>query len=290
MVADPRSLFLLKHATNPSPSESSFMLRFAANLTMMYNEVSFLDRFDAAADDGFTAVEYLFPYEHSADEIAARLQRRGLTQALFNLPPGNWAAGERGMACMPERCGEFRQTIATGLSYAQATGVRNLHIMAGITPADTDPAVLHRTYIDNLRLACDLLGEHGITVLVEPINRRDMPGYYLTHQAQAHEVCAEVARPNIKVQMDLYHCQVVEGDLATKIQRYFPGIGHIQIASVPDRHEPDEGEVNYGHLFGLLESLGYAGYVGCEYRPRQGSSAGLGWWRRYILNANALPE
>lgn len=264
------------------------MLRFAANLTMMYNEVSFLDRFDAAADDGFEAVEYLFPYEHGAEEIAERLQRRKLTQALFNLPPGNWAAGERGMACMPERSEEFRQTITTGLIYAQATGVRNLHVMAGITPTDTDPAVLHQTYIDHLRLACDRLGEHGITVLIEPINRRDMPGYYLTHQAQAHAICAEVARSNIKVQMDLYHCQVVEGDLATKIKQYFSGIGHIQIASVPERHEPDEGEVNYRHLFGLLESLGYAGYVGCEYRPRQGTSAGLGWWRRYLQGADTL--
>jgi hydroxypyruvate isomerase len=266
------------------------MLRFAANLTMMYNEVPFLERFDAAADDGFQAVEFLFPYEHSADEIAARLQDRGLTQALFNLPPGNWAAGDRGMACLPERCDEFKQTVEAALPYALATGVRSLHIMAGITPSDADPAVLHRTYIDNLRLACDCLGEKGITVMIEPLNGRDMPGYFLTHQAQAHAVCAEVARPNIKVQMDLYHCQIVEGDLATKIQQYFSGIGHIQIASVPQRHEPDEGEVNYKYLFGLLESLGYAGYVGCEYRPRQGTSAGLGWWRQYTQSANAIPK
>lgn len=257
------------------------MLRFAANLTMMYNEVSFLDRFDAAADDGFDAVEFLFPYEHTVDEIATRLQRRGLTQALFNLPPGNWAAGERGMACLPERQDEFKQTIDTALAYARATGVANLHIMAGIMPKGVDPAVLHRTYIDNLRLACDRLGAHGIEVMLEPINGRDMPGYYLTHQAQAHAICKEVARPNIRVQMDLYHCQIVEGDLASRLRTHFDGIGHIQIASVPDRHEPDGGEVNYSYLFGLLESLEYAGYIGCEYRPRAGTTAGLGWLRSY---------
>ena len=257
------------------------MLRFAANLTMMYNEVPFLERFAAAAADGFDAVEYLFPSDFAPDDIATRLQDHGLKQALFNLPPGNWAAGERGMSCLPDRREEFKRTIDTALVYARATGVKNLHIMAGIEPSGCDLQLLHRTYIDNLRLACDRLGEHGITVMIEPINRRDMPGYHLNRQDHAHSVRAEVGRDNLKVQMDLYHCQIVEGDLATRIKTYFDGIGHLQIASVPERHEPDEGEVSYPYLFDLLETLGYAGYIGCEYRPRAGTSAGLGWWRRY---------
>jgi hydroxypyruvate isomerase len=256
------------------------MLRFAANLTLMYNEVSFLDRFAAAADDGFEAVEYVFPYAHPADDVAHRLQQARLTQALFNLPPGDWDSGDRGLACLPERRQAFAQSIDIGLRYAQATGVRQLHVMAGRVSTDHDPAVLRRTYVDNLRLACDRLSEHGLTALIEPINQRDMPGYYLTHQQQAHDICAEVDRPNIRVQMDLYHCQIVEGDLTRRIEKHFAGIGHIQIASVPRRHEPDEGEVNYACIFDLLDKMGYAGYIGCEYRPREGTSAGLGWMHR----------
>lgn len=260
------------------------MLRFAANLTMMYNEVPFLERFAAAADDGFEAVEYLFPYDFRPEEIAERLQARGLTQALFNLPPGNWAAGERGLACLPGREQEFAQGLEAALPYARATGVKRLHVMAGLEPAGVEPQTLRRTYINNLRLACDRLGELGISVMIEPINRRDMPGYHLNHQAQAHQICAELQRPNLKVQMDFYHCQIVEGDLASRLRTHFAGIGHIQIAGVPERHEPDCGEVNYPYLLDLLDNLGYAGYVGCEYRPRAGTSAGLGWLRRYRQN------
>lgn len=256
------------------------MLRFAANLSMMYSEVPFLDRFAAAADDGFEAIEYLFPYAYGVDEVARKLDQAKLTQALFNLPPGHWEAGERGLACLPERKAAFAQSIDLGLRYALATGARRIHVMAGIEAQGQDPAILRKTYIDNLRLLCDRLSEHGITALIEPINRRDMPGYYLTHQQQAHDICAEVDRPNIKVQMDLYHCQIVEGDLARRIERHFSGIGHIQMASVPRRHEPDEGEVNYAFIFDLLERMGYAGFIGCEYRPREGTSAGLGWMRQ----------
>lgn len=256
------------------------MLRFAANLSMMYNEVPFLERFAAAAADGFKAVEYLFPYDFKPEEIANRLQSHGLTQALFNLPPGNWEAGDRGMACLPDRKAEFSQSIDTSLRYALATGVRRLHVMAGKVPPGQDPAVLRKTYVDNLRLTCDRLVGHGLTVLIEPINQRDMPGYYLSQQQQAHDICAEVDRPNIQVQMDLYHCQITEGDLTRRIEKHFQGIGHIQIAGVPDRHEPDEGEVNYPRIFDLLDRMGYAGYIGCEYRPRHGTSAGLGWLRR----------
>lgn len=258
------------------------MLRFAANLSMMYNEVPFLERFAAAAADGFEAVEYLFPYDFQAADIAERLQAHKLTPALFNLPPGNWAAGERGLACLPGREQEFAQSIDTALPYALATGVRRIHAMAGLEPAGGQAPELRRTYIENLRLACDRLGEHGIAVMIEPINRRDMPGYFLNHQAQAHAICAEVDRPNIRVQMDFYHCQIVEGDLASRLQHHFAGIGHIQIAGVPDRHEPDEGEVNYAYLFDLLEHLEYAGFIGCEYRPRAGTSAGLGWLQPYL--------
>lgn len=256
------------------------MLRFAANLSMMYNEVPFLERFAAAAADGFKAVEYLFPYDFKPEEIAHRLQSHSLTQALFNLPPGSWENGDRGLACLPDRKAEFAQSIDTSLRYALATGVQRLHVMAGKVPSGQEPAVLRKTYVDNLRLACDRLAGHGLTVLIEPINQRDMPGYYLSHQQQAHDICAQVDRPNIRVQMDLYHCQIVEGDLTRRIEKHFEGIGHIQIAGVPDRHEPDDGEVNYPSIFHLLDRMGYAGYIGCEYRPRNGTSAGLGWLHR----------
>ncbi len=261
------------------------MPRFAANLTMMYNEVPFLERFAAAAADGFEAVEYLFPYDFEPAAIADRLKAHGLTQALFNLPPGNWEAGERGLACLPDRKAEFARSIETCLPYALATGVQRLHVMAGKVPPGQDPAVLRRTYVENLRLACNRLAEHGLTVLIEPINPRDMPGYYLTHQQQAHDICAEVDRPNIRVQMDLYHCQIVEGDLTRRIEKHLQGVGYIQIAGVPHRHEPDEGEVNYAFIFDLLDEMGYAGYIGCEYRPRQGTSAGLSWMRRWAKPA-----
>lgn len=266
------------------------MPRFAANLSMMYAEHPFLDRFGAAAADGFDAVEYLFPYEHTPGDIAERLQRHGLTQALFNLPPGNWAAGERGLACLPGRQAEFAEALERALPYVQATGCRRLHCMAGLEPAGADRAALRQTYVANLRLACDRLTPLGATVLIEPINPRDMPGYHLSLQADAHAVCAEVARPNIAVQMDFYHCQITEGDLLRRLERHFAGVGHVQIAGVPDRHEPDAGEVNYPALFERLDQLGYDGFVGCEYRPAQGTSEGLGWLRRERARQQAAQE
>ena len=258
-----------------------YMPRFAANLSMLYTEVPFLDRFAAAASDGFTAVEYLFPYEHTADDIAARLNGHGLTQALFNLPPGDWAAGERGMACIPGREAEFAASVEQALTYAQATGCQRLHAMAGLRPAGMDEAAMRETYVNNLKAACTRLAPHGITLLIEPINTRDMPGFYLSGQQQAHGILADVGESNLKVQMDFYHCQIMEGDLTRRLERHFAGVGHIQIAGVPDRHEPDEGEVNYPHLFDRLDQLGYTGFVGCEYRPKAGTSAGLDWLRRY---------
>ena len=257
------------------------MPRFAANLSMMYTEVPFLDRFAAAAQDGFEAVEYLFPYEHTPAEIAERLQAHGLTQALFNLPPGNWAAGERGMACLPGREAEFAASVDTAITYAQATGCKKLHAMAGLVPTGADAATLRATYVANLRAAAAKLAPLGITLLIEPINTRDMPGYFLNWQQQAHDALADVGAPNLKVQMDFYHCQIMEGDLTRRLEKHWAGVGHIQIAGVPDRHEPDNGEVNFPHLFDRLDQLGYDGFTGCEYRPKAGTSAGLGWLRAY---------
>lgn len=258
------------------------MPRFAANLSLMYPEHSFLDRFSAAAADGFRAVEFLFPYEFDAAEIARRLRQNGLSQALFNLPPGDWAASERGLAALPGREAEFEASVAVALAYAHATGCQRLHAMAGLVAAGADVAAMHSTYVRNLAWAARQLAPHGIELLIEPINRRDIPGYFLNTQAQALAVIDEVGEANLRLQMDLYHCQIVEGDLMVKLERNLGRIGHIQIASVPARHEPDEGELNYPALFERIDALGYRGFVGCEYRPRAGTSAGLGWfapWR-----------
>ena len=258
------------------------MPRFAANLSMMYTEHAFLDRFAAAAADGFRAVEYLFPYEHPPADIAQRLQAHGLTQVLFNLPPGDWAAGERGMACHPGREAEFAQAVQTALPYARATGCKRLHAMAGLLPAGVSPEQARSTYVNNLRAASRVLADEGITLLIEPINTRDMPGYFLNWQQQAHDIVAEVGAPNLKVQMDFYHCQIMEGDLTRRLERHFGGVGHVQIAGVPDRHEPDAGEVAFAHLFERLDALGFDGWIGCEYRPAGATSAGLGWLRPYL--------
>jgi 2-dehydrotetronate isomerase len=261
------------------------MPQFAANLSMMYTEVDLLDRFAAAAADGFAAVEYLFPYEHAPQALAQRLRDHGLTQALFNGPPGDWARGERGMACLPGREDEFRRSITEqALPYAQALGCRRLHVMAGLMPAGADRAQLRATYVANLAWAAQQAASVGVTVCIEPINTRDIPGFFLNRQDEAHAIVQEVGAPNLKVQFDLYHCQIVEGDLAMKIRQYLPTgrVGHIQIAGVPERHEPDLGELHYPYLFALLDELGWDGYVGAEYRPRAGTRAGLGWlapWR-----------
>jgi 2-dehydrotetronate isomerase len=258
------------------------MPRFAANLTMMYNEHAFLDRFAAAAKDGFEAVEYLFPYDFQASEIGARLDANNLTQALFNAPPGDWASGERGMASLPGREAAFRRGVETALDYARVLGNRKLHVMAGLIGVDQSRPQHRDVYLQNLAYAAQAAQAEDITIVIEPINTRDMPGYFLTRQDDAHAICAEVGAPNLKVQFDCYHCQIVEGDLAMKLKRDMAGIGHIQVASVPERHEPDTGEVNYPYLLELIDSLGYDGYVGCEYWPRAGTSAGLGWVKPYL--------
>ncbi|MDQ3026101.1 MAG: hydroxypyruvate isomerase family protein [Pseudomonadota bacterium] len=258
------------------------MPRFAANLTMMYNEHAFLERFDAAARDGFKGVEFLFPYEHSAADIKARLAEHGLAQALFNAPPGDWTKGERGMASRPGREDEFKRSIATALEYARVLGNQRLHVMAGLIAPGEDRARHRDTYVRNLAHAAAEAEALGITVVIEPINTRDIPGFFLNRQDEAHAVCKEVGAVNLKVQMDLYHCQIVEGDVAMKIRQYLPDVGHMQVAGVPERHEPDLGEINYPYLFALIDELGYDGWIGCEYRPREGTSEGLGWVRPWL--------
>ncbi|XXQ52604.1 2-oxo-tetronate isomerase [Xenophilus aerolatus] len=267
------------------------MPRFAANLSMLYTELPFLDRFAAAAADGFEAVEYLFPYEHAPADLAARLRDQGLQQVLFNTPPGDWAAGERGLACLPGREADFRGAVAKALDYAQALDCPRIHLMAGLVPEGRTRDELRPLYIDNLRCAAELAAQAGREVLIEPINTRDIPGFFLNRQDEAHAIVQAVGAPNLKVQMDLYHCQIVEGDVATKIRQYLTTgrVGHFQIAGVPGRHEPDVGELHYPYLFDVIDEVaaqcGWQGWVGCEYRPARGAvpggtSDGLGWMRR----------
>ncbi|WP_438332821.1 2-oxo-tetronate isomerase [Burkholderia pseudomallei] len=258
------------------------MPRFAANLTMMYNEHAFLERFAAAARDGFKAVEYLFPYEFPAAELKARLDAHGLVQALFNAPPGDWAAGERGIASLPGREDEFRRAIDTALDYARVIGNDTLHVMAGLIAPTQDRARHRDVYLRNLAHAAEAARAQNVTIVIEPINPRDMPGFFLNRQDDAQAICREVGASNLLVQFDCYHCQIVEGDLAMKLKRDIAGIGHIQIAGVPQRHEPDVGEIHYPYLFELIDALGYDGWIGCEYRPKAGTSEGLGWLAPYL--------
>ncbi|PSJ44354.1 hydroxypyruvate isomerase [Zobellella endophytica] len=254
------------------------MARFAANLSMMFTEVPFMARFKAARAAGFRAVEYLFPYAEDKDAIAAELKARGLTQALFNMPPGDWEAGERGLASLPGRETEFHAGVATALAYAEALGCTQLHAMAGLCQPGVSRERQQATYVANIQYAADQAAQKGILVLIEPINSRDMPGYFLSTQVQAEALLEVIDRPNVKIQLDLYHCQIMEGDLTRTIDRLWGKFSHIQVASVPERHEPDQGEVNYPWLFDYLDAKGYNGFLGCEYRPRGNTEAGLGWF------------
>ena len=279
------------------------MPKFAANLSMMYVELPFLDRFEAAAKDGFKAVEYLFPYAYEAKELAARLKNNGLQQVLFNLPPGGvdaasidtaWNAGTRGIACIAGRETEFAAGADLALKYAEALNCPCLHMMAGLLPTSAlstaeNKANTRQTYINNAKHASQWVAKQGINLLLEPINTRDIPGFFLNRQDEAHALITEIEQPNVKVQMDLYHCQIVEGDVAMKIRQYLPtgNVGHFQIAGVPERHEPDVGEMNYPYLFDVIDSLGYDGWIGCEYKPKlggqpNGTSSGLGWLKPYL--------
>jgi len=252
------------------------MPKFAANLSMMFTEWEFLDRFAAAADAGFRAVEYLFPYAFEPDAIAARLESHGLTQALFNLPPGNWEAGDRGLAALPERASDFRASVATALRYAEATGVKRLHVMSG--NADSNDPKARSAYEDALRYAVGEIGAKGVDVVIEPINRRDMPAFFLNDFNYAAELIGRLRLPRLKLQYDIYHRQILHGDVVKSLEALMPIIGHVQIASVPMRHEPGTGELNDDFVFRRLDELGYAGFVGCEYRPAGKTLDGLTWW------------
>jgi hydroxypyruvate isomerase len=261
------------------------MPKLAANLHFLFQELPFLDRFTAAAEAGFRGVECLFPYEAPAAAIAERLERHRLTLALFNLPPGDTAAGERGLGVLPGRERDFLASVERALGYALATNGRRIHALSGLWPAGRDKAEGEAVFVANLRRAADLVAPHGIELLLEPINPRDIPGYFLNTPTQAVAILDRVERANVRLQLDLYHCQIMEGDLAVHIRRLLPCIAHIQIAGVPERHEPDRGEVNYAYLLDLLDELGYDGWVGCEYRPANGTLAGLGWARRWGIGA-----
>lgn len=269
-----------------APQPPSHALQFAANLSWLYTDLPFLDRFEAAAGDGFTGVESLFPHEHPRQEVIARLQANGLQQVLFNAAPGDWAAGERGLASMAGREADFQRSVLDALDLAQALGCPRIHLMAGLCSDEALRPAAWGRYETNLAWAAEQARQAGLTVVIEPINGRDMPGYLLQRQADAHTLVERIGSPHLQVQMDLYHCQIVEGDVTTKLRQYLPTgrVGHLQIAAVPDRGEPDQGELAYPHLFAELRALQWAGWIGCEYRPRQagpgGTSAGLGWLRQ----------
>ena len=266
------------------------MPRFAANLTWLYNEHAVLDRFAAAAADGFQGVELQAPYVFAASELAQRLADNALEQVLINAPPGDWDAGERGLACLPGREADFRSSILRALEYAQALNCPRIHVMAGLAPQGAEHAKLQAVYEANLSWAAEQARPGGRDVLIEPINTRDVPGFFLNRQDEAHGVVQRIGAPNLKVQMDLYHCQIVEGDVAMKIRQWLPTgqVGHMQIAGVPMRHEPDLGELHHAYLFEVIDEVaaeaGWSGWVGCEYRPARGvqpgaTSAGLRWFK-----------
>jgi len=252
------------------------MLRFSANLGMLFGEVAFLDRFARARAAGFDAVEFPFPYDHPKHAIAEQLSEHGLTLVLHNLPPGDWAKGERGLACQPSRRSEFRDGVGLALDYARALGCTRLNCLAGTAHGLSHDAALD-TLVDNLRFAAAELGKAGVQLLVEPINTRDMPGFFLNTSAQALALIEAVGSPNLWLQYDVYHMQVMQGDLARDIERCLPRVAHVQIADNPGRHEPGTGEIHYPFVLGWLERLGYTGWVGCEYHPLTTTEAGLGW-------------
>lgn len=253
------------------------MPRFAANLSMLFTERPFLERFAAAAEAGFEGVEFLFPYDHEMADLVAARDAAGVEQVLHNLPPGDWEAGERGIAILPDRVEEFRDGVETALRYASVLGCRQLNCLAGIAPEDADPLELEATFVANLRYAAERLGEVGIRLLIEPINTRDMPGFYLSTSAQALAVMDAVGSDNLFLQYDIYHMQVMEGDIAARLGALLPRIAHVQFADTPGRHEPGTGELNFPFLFAYLDRIGYAGWASAEYRPRGGTDESLAW-------------
>ncbi len=257
------------------------MPRFAANLTMLFNEVDFMERFGAAARAGFRGVEYLFPYSYERNRLADLLAQHDLTQVLFNLPAGDWPAGERGIACLPDRTGEFLDGVGKAIEYASLLRCRQVNCLAGILPAGVPAARAHETFVANVAAAAGELERHGIRLLIEPINTRDFPGFFLNRTRQALDVIAESGSKNLALQYDVYHMQIMEGDLAYTIEKNLGSIEHIQVADNPGRHEPGTGEIHYPFLFAHLDRLGYTGWVGCEYKPVGSTEAGLAWLRPY---------
>ena len=257
------------------------MPRLAANLSMMFNEHPFLDRFDAAAAQGFKACEFLFPYEHPAADIKSRLAASGLQQVLFNMPPGDWAKGERGTASLPGRTAEFRDGVKRALDYAAALDTKLLHCMAGIPAADIPHATAAATFAANLAWATDLAIAAGVKIVIEPINHRDMPGFHLNTMAQGAAVIAAIGPEKLGLQFDLYHCQITEGDITKRIEKHLPIIAHMQLADVPDRNEPGTGEIAWDYVLPRIDALGYQGWIGCEYRPAGDTVAGLAWRTRF---------
>jgi hydroxypyruvate isomerase len=257
------------------------MPRFAANLSMMFNEVPFLERFGAAAKAGFRGVEFLFPYDFPAADIREQLDKHGLTMVLFNMPPGNWAAGDRGLACDPGAVQQCRDGVGKAVDYAIALGCRQIHLMAGLRPRGVSDEAMRDTYLANLRFAAQALARHDLRLLIEAINTRDIPGFYLTSSRQAFDLMHYAAMPNIWFQYDVYHMQIMEGDLTWTLRAHLDRIGHLQIADPPRRHEPGTGEINYPFLFNVLDELGYRGWVGCEYRPAGKTEDGLGWFKQW---------
>jgi hydroxypyruvate isomerase len=253
------------------------MPRFAANLTMLFAEMPFLDRFAAAKAAGFSGVEYLFPYDYDKADLRERLDEHGLVQVLHNLPAGNWAAGERGIAILPDRVDEFRDGVARAISYAKALDCRQLNCLVGVAPRDADPFEINEVLVENLRFAADALARERIKLLVEPINTLDIPGFFLSKTEQAVQLIADVRSSNLFIQYDIYHMQVMEGDIARSLQKHLPRIAHVQLADNPGRNEPGTGEINYPFLFRHLDTLGYRGWVGCEYKPKTTTVDGLGW-------------
>lgn len=254
------------------------MPKFCANLTMLFNEVDFLDRFEAAANAGFTGVEYLFPYDYEPGQLADLLKKFSLTQVLHNLPAGDWGAGERGIAIFPDRVDEFKAGVDTAISYATALGCKQVNCLAGVLPDGADAAAHRTTFISNLKFAADKLKAAGIKLLIEPINTRDIPGFYLTTTQQALDIIAEVGSDNLFLQYDIYHMQIMEGDVARGMEENLSAIEHLQLADNPGRNEPGTGELNYPFLFQHIDKIGYDGWIGCEYKPATTTSEGLGWF------------
>lgn len=258
------------------------MPKFSANLSFLYQDLPFLERFAAAARDGFGALEYLGPYAEPKDKVAEALRASGLVQALFNVPSGDWAGGERGIACLPDRVDEFRQGITLALDYAQALDCKRLNVISGLVPKGADLTFLENTLVDNLRYAADRCAEAGIRLLIEPINLRDIPGFFLSTTDHAERILEKVGSDNLYIQYDFYHMQVMQGDLIPTFARLQDKIAHVQIADNPGRGEPGTGEINYGFIFAELDRLGYDGWLGCEYKPRAGTSEGLGWMKPFL--------